>query len=241
MEQISKPTLKQMLKTAMLPMGKTMYIYGGGWNETDSGAGEDALRIGVNPQWEAFFEQQDGSYQYQKYRYRSGKGLDCSGYLGWLFYNLFHEKQSREERYVYKAAEIAWEYAKKGWGTFTPKSEVRDYRCGDIMSCEDGHVYLVFGSCEDGSVVLLHASPPGIQISGTVTPKGEKESEAVRLAEQIMRQRFPKWFMKYPKNLRGISYLKDYHQMRWDLKGGVMADPEGFRWMNAYEIAEKME
>ena len=26
-------TLENLLKTALLPIGKTMYIYGGGWNE----------------------------------------------------------------------------------------------------------------------------------------------------------------------------------------------------------------
>ena len=32
-------TLENLLKTALLPIGKTMYIYGGGWNEKDTGAG----------------------------------------------------------------------------------------------------------------------------------------------------------------------------------------------------------
>lgn len=42
------------MQTALLPVGYTLYIWGGGWNVCDTGAGEDAMRIGVSPRWKAF-------------------------------------------------------------------------------------------------------------------------------------------------------------------------------------------
>ncbi len=44
-------SLTDFLRTAMEPVGSTMYIWGGGWNSEDSGAGKDAKIIGVNPNW----------------------------------------------------------------------------------------------------------------------------------------------------------------------------------------------
>lgn len=44
-------TLENLLKTALLPIGNTMYIYGGGWNEEDTGAGIEAMTIGVSHKW----------------------------------------------------------------------------------------------------------------------------------------------------------------------------------------------
>ena len=41
------PTLLKMFRTAMQPVGQTMYVWGGGWNETDDGAGEDAGKISL--------------------------------------------------------------------------------------------------------------------------------------------------------------------------------------------------
>ena len=35
-------SLTDFLRTAMEPVGSTMYIWGGGWNSEDNGSGEDA-------------------------------------------------------------------------------------------------------------------------------------------------------------------------------------------------------
>lgn len=35
-------TIKNFLRTAMAPVGSTMYVWGGGWNKADTGAGTDA-------------------------------------------------------------------------------------------------------------------------------------------------------------------------------------------------------
>ena len=58
-------TLENLLKTALLPIGNTMYIYGGGWNEEDTGAGIEAITIGVSPKWVEFAIKQDSSYNFK--------------------------------------------------------------------------------------------------------------------------------------------------------------------------------
>lgn len=90
-------TLENLLKTALLPIGNTMYIYGGGWNEEDTGAGIEAMTIGVSHKWAEFAIKQDSSYNFKDYDYKQNKdyihlGLDCSGYIGWLLYNIFQDK-----------------------------------------------------------------------------------------------------------------------------------------------------
>ena len=42
-----------------------MYIWGGGWNEEDTGAGVEATRLGLAPAWVEFTSQQDSSYDYE--------------------------------------------------------------------------------------------------------------------------------------------------------------------------------
>ena len=64
-----KKTLENLLKTALLPIGKTMYIYGGGWNENDTGAGIEAMTLGIDPKWAEFAQKQDSSYNFKDYDY----------------------------------------------------------------------------------------------------------------------------------------------------------------------------
>ncbi|HMM06940.1 MAG TPA: hypothetical protein PKD52_09770 [Clostridiales bacterium] len=221
-------TLKNLLETALAPVGSTMYIYGGGWNEADDGAGEDAVSIGVAPQWRDFFSLQKANYDFHHHHDRRD-GLDCSGYVGWVLYNVFR-KESGGEGYVLPSAEMAKTFAAYGWGTYLPAKEVGDYCPGDLMSSKERHVYIVLGACADGSVLLLHASPPGVMLSGTVTPAGETESNAVSLAEYYLKTYYPAWYEKFPACGRGLSYLTEYDQLRWDL-GGVLKDPEGYRFL----------
>lgn len=223
-------TLKNFLTTALKPVGSTMYIWGGGWNKEDNGAGSDALRIGLNPAWRSFASKQSSSYNYKKNRFKRGYGLDCSGFVGWTVYNVLHTKNGKAgEGYVDKAKNLAKNYAQNGWGSFRKISQVKDYRAGDIMS-SSGHVYIVIGECSDGSVVLVHSSPSGVQICGTVTPSGKRNSKAVRLAKTHMKKYFPSWYRKYPKCVRDVSYLNMYQQFRWSLsKGNVMEDPDNYR------------
>lgn len=230
-----KRTLKNFLKTALMPVGKTMYVWGGGWNKEDTGAGIEAVSIGLSPNWEKFAKKQNKNYNYKKTSYQIHDGLDCSGYVGWVIYNVFHDKDG-QKGYVMLAEKMAKEFSKQGFGTFTPAKSVKNYRAGDIMS-NKYHVYIVIGRCSDGSVVLMHASPPGVQINGTVNSKGQKNSEAKKLADTYMKKYFPSWYAEYPPKTLELSYLKKYDQMRWNIgKNGALQDDENLVGMNASQV-----
>ena len=230
-----KTSLKNFLKTALMPVGKTMYVWGGGWNKEDTGAGIEAVSIGLSPNWEKFTKKQNNNYNYKKTKYQIHDGLDCSGYVGWVIYNVFNDKDG-QKGYVMLAEKMAKEFSKQGFGTFTPAKLVKNYRAGDIMS-NKYHVYIVIGTCSDGSVVLMHASPPGVQINGTVNSKGQKNSEAKKLADTYMKKYYPIWYAKYPPKTLELSYLKKYDQMRWNIgKNGVLQDDENLVGMNASQV-----
>ena len=232
----STSTIKNFLTTALTPVGSTMYIWGGGWNKADTGAGKDGLRIGLNPQWREFCSRQKASYNYRNYRFRYGAGLDCSGFVGWSVYNIKKTKNGKPgEGYVTKSSKVAYSYAQNRWGTYKKAASVRDWKAGDIMS-SSGHVYIVIGSCSDGSIVLVHSSPTGVRLSGTPNKKGRTNSEAVRLATKYMKK-YPSWYRRYPSCAKGMSYLTNYNQFRWKVgKGNIMSDPDGYRNKTAKEI-----
>lgn len=224
-------TLVDFLRTALLPVGNTMYIWGGGWNEEDTGAGTGAVTIGVYPQWAEFATLQDENYNYKEHRYEILNGLDCSGYVGWAVYNLF-EKESGNTGYVYKSTETAAEYSGFGWGELLENPA--EFLAGDIVSMK-GHVWICLGMCEDGSVVLMHASPPGVSICGTVSESGEK-SQAVILAEKYMSDYYPEWQRKYPDREVGLKYVTDVSVMRWNEE--TLPDAKKMQEMSAEEVLQ---
>ncbi len=228
-----KKSVIGFLKIASAPVGETMYVWGGGWNEEDTGAGIEAVTLGVSPRWSEFATLQDEKYDYKSTKYQIHDGLDCSGYIGWAVYNVL-ESENGHEGYVLSSTSMASAYADIGLGKFTDKKDVKDWRAGDIMSMK-GHAWISLGQCEDGSVLLLHSSPPGVAFCGTELPDGG-ESEAVRLAEQIMREHYPDWYGKYPNCSRPYSYLTESSSMRWN--ENVLSDNEKVRNMSAYEIAK---
>lgn len=230
-----KRTLLNLLFTAKIPLGHTMYVWGGGWNESDTGAGEEAVSIGESPRWRAFYELQDSSYNYRNTRYQIHDGLDCSGYVGWVVYNVMETADGRAG-YVEKASGMAESFAMKGFGSYTPARNVTDWKPGDIMSMS-GHVWISLGMCEDGSVVLLHASPPGVLLCGTRLPDG-RNSRAAELAEYYMRTYYPDWYKKFPDCTRPASYLTGSGQMRWN--SGLLTDKEGIRKLGAEEVLKKI-
>jgi len=231
-EEIAEsPSIERLLLLAKEPLGRTMYVWGGGWNEEDTGAGEEARSLGVSPAWAEFASKQDAGYDYEATRYRIHDGLDCSGYIGWLIYNLF-ETQDGEEGYVIKASDMAADFADRGWGSYTEAGQVHDWKAGDIMSMK-GHVWMALGMCEDGSVVLLHASPPGVILSGTRLEDGSA-SMAEHLANEYMSTYYPDWYGKYPETGRDYKYLTDSARMRWS--GDVVSDAHGLRDMSAEEV-----
>ncbi|MDO5062515.1 MAG: hypothetical protein Q4D77_05010 [Peptostreptococcaceae bacterium] len=232
-------SILHLLRIAIRPVGSTMYVWGGGWNEEEDAAGIEARSIGLSEQWEKFYKKQKKNYDFNKTRYQIHDGLDCSGYMGWVIYNFFHRSDG-EEGYVMKAKEMSKNFAQRGWGKYTPAKNVKDHRAGDIMS-NKSHVYLVVGACKDGSIVLLHASPPGVQINGTVNSKGNKNSEAAKLADRYMKEYYPQWYDKFKPKVLDKSYLKSYDQMRWSTgEGSVIKDKEQLGKMTADKVLKKI-
>lgn len=225
-------SLAKLLLLAKEPLCNTMYVWGGGWNEKDTAAGPEACSLGVSPAWKAFAAIQDTSYDYKKTRFQIHDGLDCSGFIGWLIYNLFETENGREG-YVFPACRVAHELSMRGYGIFTPAGQVTTWQAGDILSSPD-HVWLSLGMCEDGSVVMLHATPPGVILSGTKLPNGNKESLAEELAARYMQTYYPKWYEKFPKHSREYKCLLESGRMRWDKN--MLTDEWGLRNMCAKDI-----
>lgn len=208
-----------------------MYVWGGGWNEEDTGAGTEATTIGVSPLWAEFAMAQDENYDYRNTRYQIHNGLDCSGYMGWVVYNTLETENGREG-YVMSAGKMAASFAKMGLGSYTEASEVQDWQAGDIMSM-NGHVWMAVGMCADGSAVLLHCSPPGVVLSGTALKDGGK-SQAEALAERYMKEYYPEWYEKFPDCQRSHSYLTRSSRMRWSRE--ILSDEEGLSDMSAEQV-----
>ncbi len=218
-------TVRRFLENALKPMGTTLYVYGGGWNKEDTGAGEEATTLGLSPAWGEFYRSQDASYDSSQYRYQIEKGLDCSGYVGWTIYNTL-ETENGKPGYVFLSREFGDRLAEMGYGNNVPREAVDGYIPGDIMSSSiDYHVWISLGQCPDGSVVLLHSSPPGVRICGTAAPDGTQSSQAVSIAERFMSERYPDWYSRYPDCYKGMSYLTNYSRFRW---GDIMYDPDGY-------------
>lgn len=223
-------TLGNFLKTAVMPAGTTLYIYGGGWDWQDEGSAIQTRTLGVSQDWVRFFREQDENYTfkekdgdeakadpassyypyggYNEYYYA---GLDCSGYLGWTLYNTF-ETENGKEGYVGGSTGLARRLSERGLGEWTqdvraPEPGDTDMmRPGDIMSI-NGHVFISLGTCSDGSIVILHSTPSD---SRTDQPGGgvqisaigtSEECEAYRLADSYMSEFYPAWYERYPTKL----------------------------------------
>ena len=226
-------TMEKLLRTSLLPVGTTMYIWGGGWNEEDTGSGIESVTIGLSPRWAEFAAGQTAAYDHNATRYQIHDGLDCSGYIGWLVYNTFHEK-SGEEGYVGKSYAMAETFASYGWGDYLPAGTAPyDWKAGDICSMK-GHVWLCLGACGDGSVLLIHSSPPGVRICGTRRKDGS-DSQAIALAEKCMSTYYPDWYRRYPDCAVNDSYLESASRMRWN--SSTLTDAETYQNMSAEEIA----
>lgn len=204
-------TIETFIQTALQPVGSTMYIWGGGWNNEDSAAGATSTQIGLYPQWAVFANQQDETYDYKEHRLERENGLDCSGYVGWVIYNTF-ETEEGQTGYVTTSTDMAENFAKRGWGTLIENPE--EFLVGDIVSME-GHVWISLGTCADGSVLLVHSSPPGVSVCGTQLPN-EETSIAIQLATAYMEKNDPQWQEKYPNRTVPSTYLENVKVFRWN-------------------------
>lgn len=223
-------TMQELFQTALEPMGSTMYIWGGGWDSKNERSGKSATQIGISAKWAEFASMQDSDYDFEEHRYESENGLDCSGYVGWIMYNLFEEKDGRQG-YVTFSTSMAEDFASRGWGNLIINPH--EFLPGDVVSME-GHVWICLGTCEDGSVLLAHSSPPGVSVCGTVVPGEKDTSIAAELAEKFMMKNYPKWQEKYPKRLVSESYLENVVVLRWNEK--TLQDAKEFQALSGEEI-----
>ena len=227
-------TLTKFLKTMIQPVGNTLYVWGGGHDAWTDG---DGLRIGMNPKWKQFYNQQGASYNYTKHRYEYQNGLDCSGLVSWAVYNTYNTKSNQKET-AYSSTSTGFpayltnkgfgSHGKVSGGTFTP---------GDVVSMT-GHVWVVLGMCSDGSLVIVHATPPVVQISGTVNTTGSTNSEAVKLAKAYMKKYYSDAAGKYNLCIASKAYVNNVDRFQWS--SSSMRDPDGLRNMTAAQVLEKL-
>ena len=228
-------TLKNFLATAFMPVGTTLYVYGGGWDWQDAGSAIQTRTIGVSEDWVRFFRSQDENYTfrdkdgneelkdpansyypyggYNEYYYA---GLDCSGYVGWTIYNVMNTENGLDGC-VMSSTKTAKKLADNGWGEWTqdfarPVDYAgSDFHPGDVFSIS-GHVWMCVGTCDDGSLLILHStaadSRTGQPGGGPeLSAVGEDENcEAYQLADRYMSEYFPDWYERYP------VALKEYEQ-----------------------------
>ena len=227
-------TIQTLLETALQPVGSTMYVWGGGWDNEDKTSGATSTQIGLYPQWLEFAKQQDSSYDFNNHRLERENGLDCSGYIGWVVYNTFESKSGRDG-YVITSTDMAKNYADRGWGEWIENPS--EFLAGDIVSM-DGHVWICLGTCADGSVLLVHSSPPGVSVCGTTLEDGT-ESIAVKLATEYMTKYHPKWQESYPNRMVAATYQKDVTLMRWNAT--TMKDAKELQTKSGEEILHIMQ
>ena len=256
-------TLTNFFKTAFSAVGHALYVYGGAWDFQDAGSSNQARSIGVASSWVEFFYEHDATYNYKNtnqatsyypfgsYNEYYYAGVDCSGFVGWVMYNVMNT-ESGHEGYVMGSTKMAKHFAELGLGTYTrnysaPQPNVKsDFNVGDIISC-DGHVWICLGVCSDGSMVIIHSTPSesrsgssggGAQLGAI----GSSENcEAYKLADKYNKTYYPDWYAKYPTSLKSYStYLKQTNanagKFSWYISPAGLTDPDGLSTKTPEEI-----
>ncbi len=251
-------TLKNVLRTALAPVGTTLYVYGGGWDWQDDASADQAMHIGLPPEWSAFFARQSAGYHYKDAAcYPTGgwnrwyyAGADCSGYLGWVVYNVLHTESrtvAESRGYVVPATRMAAQLAEWGLGTLHREEcggvqQPEIFRPGDIFSLS-GHVWLCMGRCADGSLVAVHSTPSpsrdgrgaggGVQLSA-LDPEEREDCAADRLCRRYMARYYPAWNARYApvrKSYAQYAALTGAGRFTWNF-----ADPDGYAVRSAEGI-----
>ena len=217
-------TLGNLLRTAMMPVGTVLYLFGGGWDWADTGSRIQACTLELSPDWIRFFRAQSAEFTYRNrtdvpsdrlhtfypedgHNDYGWAGLDCSGYIGWTLYHTLETENGRPG-YVGPSTAMAKGLADRGWGTLrrvtlSPESQP-DFPLlpGDIVSIR-GHIWMSLGTCPDSSILILHSTPspsrtgqPGGGVQMGAVGKDEK-CQAFGLARQIMSNQYPEWFARY--------------------------------------------
>lgn len=236
----SKPihTTTTFLKNALKPVGQTLYIYGGGWNEAQTGSGTETLTLGLSKEWKSFYDTQDSSYNYENYMYEIHKGLDCSGYVGWSIYNTLETKSNHGNGYVLKAEEMTKTFANMKLGSY--KDSIQNAKPGDIVSMANAHVYIVLAVCEDGSLLIAHSSPPGVKISGTYDQNGNSNSQAVGYAQKIMKTYYPDWYSRYPNCTVDSSFTEPSNVSLFHWNSKTLKDTDQLHSMSIDQIIQTL-
>ena len=99
-------TLADFIRTGLIPCGQVLYVWGGGWNEEDTGGGDESRMIGLSPAWKKFYDENAAGYDYNDHRFENHNGLDCSGFVSWAVYNTL-EAESGHESYLTKSTLLA--------------------------------------------------------------------------------------------------------------------------------------
>lgn len=268
-------TLKNFIATALEPVGTALYVYGGAWNWQDDGSSNQATTIGLSQSWIDFFQSHDANYTYKitdkdgnssdfaHSYYPNGEwnqyysaGIDCSGYVGWVLYNLTNAA-SGNSGYVASSRTMAKACADRGWGIWTKAFNAptdhagSDFHVGDIFSM-NGHVWISLGTCDDGSIVIMHSTPSdsktgqpggGVQISA-LNPKNptDKNCEAYQLTSRYMTTYYPAWSSRYDAALKNYTDYTTFSKetagkFTWDVSGsGLLSDPDGYANMTPAQI-----
>lgn len=231
-----KKTIKNYLLGALLPVGKVLYIWGGGYNYSDQ------TRKGLSETWTKWYKSQPSSYNYLNYSDLSttnrAKGLDCSGFVGWAAYQVMQTRSGVGGGYTVVSGDIGNQYQNRlGWGTIINQNYLSAHdwvlKPGDI-GYNSGHTWIVLGQCRDKSVVIVHSTTnAGVQIAGTAVPTtGNTNSQAAELAKKYMsRYSGTKKFTYYPSV---GNYIRQYNFIRWNRS--TLADPEGYMNKTADQI-----
>jgi len=259
-------TVKNFLKTALAPMGKTIYVYGGGWNVEDDGGSFMSRTIGLSPTWEKFYKTTNENYSFENDTYPQNEwntyyyaGLDCSGYVGWTLYNTIYTETEKEESFVGSSTKMAkrlsTDYKFGTWNHPTEtdyKSIINKLHPGDIVSIP-GHVYIVLGTCDDTSAVIIHSTVTksvsgveggGVQISA-VSAKGDNDTscKAYKLAKEYAEKYYPDWTAKYPVTLKPVSTYFTFPAEKeesgiftWNTDESGLIDSENIKNMTAEEV-----
>lgn len=259
-------TLKNLLQTALEPIGTTLYVYGGGWNWQDNGSSKEAMTIGLPKSWVSFFDSQDEYYRFDnesnhaesyfpygawnQYYYA---GADCSGYIGWVIYNLTYNADDESNKgFVCSSTKMADSLSKMGFGimdmgvTRDGKRyfNSKEFKPGDIFSM-NGHCWICLGKCDDGSLVILHSTPKdsfgaGVQISAL---GNDENCKAYSLAKEYMNRYYKKWNQRYGDKVLLID-IGTYTTVQADSLAGrfswdtenYLSDPDAYSEMNAEQI-----
>ena len=231
----SAKTVRNYLLNGLQACGRVLYIWGGGWTQSTV--------KGVPSSWTNWYNSQDSTYNFNNYRDLSTanrvKGLDCSGFVGWTTYQTM-QTISGATSYTVVSGSVGGSYVNRGFGTIITQSQLRadGYKLypGDI-GYDAGHVWMIVGQCKDKSCVVLHSIPQaGVQLSGTPTPSGNYDSQAVQLCNRYM-SIYP-GFTRFPYETSCGNYVTRSNYFRW--YRSTLADPEGFMSKNANQVLSSL-